>query len=433
MSGVEKQSAFQIIVASSMEKLAGGDGDLWDSGKVASQRSIFVEYAGKDLQSGQACYWEVRVWDAQGQSGAWSSPAFWTMGLLKDGDWHAKWIGLDTGEAMPIFRKQFTIEKPVERAEVHVCGLGQYELRLNGSKVGDYVLDPGWTDYRKSCLYTTYDLTNSLKQGNNALGLMLGNGMFHVERGKRYTKGVWSFGRPQAILQLDIFYADGTKSQIATDESWKGIAGPVVFSGEYGGEDYDAGLVQHDWDQPDYLETDIWKPAAGLKGPGGALRAQMIQGIKVMKTVKPVGAPQKIGNDYLYDLGQNFSGWPRIAVSGPKGARVRLTPGERLSNGRVDQSSSGSPAYFQYTLEGQGREEWTPRFSYYGFRWVQVQGAAPKDAAQKTSLQPRKSPLSKNWKDKCFIPTCKLREVSSARTPCSTASMKSSTGPLSAI
>lgn len=268
----QKQSAFQIIVASSMEKLAGGKGDLWDSGKVASRRSMYVEYAGKDLQSCQACYWKVRVWDAQDLPGAWSSPASWTMGLLQDGDWRAKWIGLDAGNAMPIFRKQFTIEKPIERAEVHICGLGQYELRLNGSKVGDYVLDPGWTDYRKSCLYTTYDLTHSLKQGNNALGLMLGNGMFHVERGKRYSKGVWSFGRPQAILQLDIFYADGTKSQVVTDESWKGIASPIVFSGEYGGEDYDAGLVQHDWDQPDYLETDIWKPAAVLKGPGGALR-----------------------------------------------------------------------------------------------------------------------------------------------------------------
>jgi hypothetical protein len=198
----EKQTAYQILVASSLEKLTRGQGDFWDSGKISSQRSIFVEFAGKNLQSCQACYWKVRVWDAQDQPGAWSSPALWTMGLLQTDDWHAKWIGQDTGDAMPIFRKEFTVEKPVRRAEVHICGLGQYELRLNGSKVGDYVLDPGWTDYRKSCLYTTYDLTTSLKQGTNALGLLLGNGMFNVEKSKRYTKGVWSFGRDPSVGYL---------------------------------------------------------------------------------------------------------------------------------------------------------------------------------------------------------------------------------------
>ncbi|MGA2059398.1 MAG: family 78 glycoside hydrolase catalytic domain [Thermoguttaceae bacterium] len=377
----EKQTAYQILVASSEAKLVRGQGDLWDSGKVPSSRSIHVEFAGRNLHSCQACYWKVRVWDAQDQPGEWSSPSSWTMGLLQAGDWHAKWITQDTGDVMPIFRKEFVVEKPVQRAEVHICGLGQYELRLNGSKVGDYVLDPGWTDYRNSCLYTTYDLTASLNQGANALGLMLGNGMFNVEKSKRYTKGVWSFGRPQAILQLDIFYADGSKSQVVTDESWKGAAGPIVFSGEYGGEDYDAGLEQHGWDQPDYLETVIWKPVSVVKGPGGILRAQMIPPIIVMKTVKPVGPPQKTNDGYLYDLGQNFSGWPRIVLNGPKASKVRLVPGELLSNGQVNQSSSGRPAYFQYTLEGQDSEEWMPRFSYYGFRWVQVQGAAPKDAS----------------------------------------------------
>jgi alpha-L-rhamnosidase len=377
----EKQTAYQILVASSLEKLARTQGDLWDSGKVPSPRSIHVECAGQYLQSCQACYWKVRVWDAQDQPTAWSSPSTWTMGLLQADDWHAKWINLDTGETMPIFRKEFTVDKPVKRAEVHICGLGQYELRLNGSKIGDYVLDPGWTDYRKACLYTTYDLTASLKQGANALGLMLGNGMFNVEKSKRYTKGVWSFGRPQTILQLDIFYADGSKSHVVSDESWKGAAGPIVFSGEYGGEDYDAGLEQHGWDQPDYLETMTWKPVSVVKGPGGILRAQMIPPIKVMKTIQPIGPPQKINDDYLYDLGQNFSGWPRIVLSGPIASKVRLVPGELLSNGKVNQSSSGGPAYFQYTLAGQGREEWSPRFSYYGFRWVQVHGAPPKDAS----------------------------------------------------
>jgi hypothetical protein len=366
------------MVASSMEKIAVDEGDIWDSGKVVSGQSIHVEFAGNNLQPCQACYWKVRVWDAQDRPGVWSSSSTWTMGLLQPDDWRAKWIGQETGEIMPIFRKEFVIEKPVQRAEIHVCGLGQYELRLNGAKVGDYVLDPGWTGYRKSCLYTTYDLTTSLKQGKNALGVMLGNGLYNVEKSKRYIKGVWSFGRPKAIVQLDVLFVDGTKTQVVTDESWKGAPGPIVFSGAYGGEDYDARLEQLGWDQPDYAEDAAWNPVSLVNGPGGELRAQMIPSIKVMKTIKPIGPPKAIKDGYLYDLGQNFSGWPHIVLSGPKGAIVRLLPGELFSNGQVNQSSSGGPAYFQYTLKGEGREEWTPRFSYYGFRWVQVQGAVPK-------------------------------------------------------
>jgi len=377
----QKQTAYQILVASSMKKLASDEGDLWDSGKVSSGQHIYIEFAGKALQSCQACYWKVRFWDAHGLPSAWSSPSKWTMGLLRSDDWHAKWISLDAGKTMPIFRKIFDVEKPIERAEVHICGLGQYELRLNGFKVGDYVLDPGWTDYRKTCLYTTYDLPTLLKQGRNALGVMLGNGMYNVEQSKRYHKGKWSFGQPKAIVQLDIFFVDGTKSQVVTDESWKGAPGPIVFSGTYGGEDYDAQREQPGWDQPDYEEVATWKPASVVDGPGGVLRAQMIPGIKIMKTIKPIGPPKAVKDGYIYDLGQNVSGWPRIVLSGPKGVTVRMVPGELLSNGQVNQDFSGRPVYFQYTLKGEGREEWMPRFSYYGFRWLQVQGAFPKEAS----------------------------------------------------
>ncbi len=360
------------------EKTCRYEADLWDSGKVPSAQSAYIEYAGKNLQSCQACYWKVRVWDAQDRPAAWSSQSSWSMGLLQPEDWRAKWIGLDTGETMPIFRKEFIIQKPIQRAEVHICGLGQYELRLNGAKVGDNVLDPGWTNYRKSCLYTTYDITSSLLQGKNALGVMLGNGMYNVEKSKRYIKGLWSFGRPKLILQLDIVYADGTKSQVVSDESWKGAPGPIVFSGAYGGEDYDARREPPGWNRPDFTENNTWQPVSIVQGPGGVLVAQMIPPIKVMKTLKPVAPPKAVKDSYLYDLGQNFSGWPRIVVHGPKGATVRLVPGEMISNDQVNQSASGRPAYFQYTLKGDGREEWTPRFSYYGFRWVQVQGACPR-------------------------------------------------------
>ena len=258
----QKQSAYQVLVASTPELLAKGTGDLWDSGRVMSDQSTLVEYAGKSLHSGMPCHWRVRVWDKDGAGSAWSEAATWTMGLLTPDSWKAKWIGAvaAAGQASATIqlRKEFALEKGIKRAVVSVCGLGFYELRLNGQKVGDRVLDPGWTNYRKTCLYSSYDVTAKLTRGRNAIGVMLGNGMYNVPGG-RYVKFKGSFGPPKVILQLSVEHSDGTSTEVVSDESWAWAPGPVIFACIFGGEDYDARQEMPGWDKPGY-DAGTFKP-----------------------------------------------------------------------------------------------------------------------------------------------------------------------------
>jgi alpha-L-rhamnosidase len=382
----QKQTAYQVLVASTPELLAKDKGDLWDSGKVASDQSILVEYAGKPLESFQHCFWKVRVWDKDGAGSAWSAAAMWTMGLLTPEAWNARWIGAvaTAGQTSSVIqlRKEFALEKGVKRAVVSVCGLGFYELRLNGQKVGDRVLDPGWTNYRKTCLYSTYDVTGQLTGGRNALGVTLGNGMYNVAGG-RYVKFTGSFGPPKVILHLLVEHPDGTSTVVVSDGSWTWSPSPVVFSCIYGGEDYDARRELPGWDEPGY-EAGAFKPVALVDGPGGQLAAQAAPPVKVMKEYKPVNVTQPKPGVRVYDFGQNCASMPKLTVKGPAGACVRLTPGELLQDdGLVSQASSGGPSYYTYTLKGAETETWTPRFFYYGSRYLQVEtsghdaGSAP--------------------------------------------------------
>ena len=380
----QAQAAYQIQVRDNQAKI------VWDSGKFASGESALIPYGGEALKSQERYAWRVRVWPALpvgGEASAWSGEASWTMGLLTPGDWTAKWISCDVPAdpdakdaqgkplppPLPIFRKTFSVkEVPLKKAIVYVCGLGQYELSVNGGKSGDAALDPGWTDYKKRCLYATHDVTRELSQGTNAVGVMLGNGMYNVAGG-RYTKFKGSFGAPKLILQLRLEYKDGTSETIVSDGTWKAAAGPIRFSCIYGGEDYDARLEQAGWDTPKFDDT-AWSVATVTDGPGGALVAQAQPPAKVREEFKSVKTTQPRPGVTVYDLGRNFSGWPALKVSGPAGAVVKITPGELLDkDGLVTQRSSGGPTYFSYTLKGQGEEAWHPRFSYYGFRYAQAE------------------------------------------------------------
>jgi alpha-L-rhamnosidase len=391
-----RQVAYRILVASSPLLLQKDVGDLWDSGKVLSNRSLQIAYFGKRLNSNTLYYWKARVWDQDGVASAWSESSRWQMGLLDATEWKARWIAAepdsDAADAavkrtnnqpaphpLPIFRHEFTLAKPIERAIVYVSGLGQYELRINGAKVSDDVLTPGWANYRKTVPCNIYDVTTMVKSGENAIGVMLGNGMYNVPRTPgRYEKFVGSFGQPKLIFQMDIRYADGTETLIASDSSWKTTVGPIVFSSEYGGEDYDARMEQSGWDQPRFDDA-AWATAIEVNGPGGQLSTQLIPAIKVMHVYPAVSENEPAPGILVYDLGQNFSGWPQIKVTGPSGDKVKLIPGELLdASGLVTQRSSGGPSYFVYTLRGTGAETWHPRFSYYGFRYVQVEGATLK-------------------------------------------------------
>lgn len=375
----QQQTAYHVLVASSESRLKSGQADLWDSGKVDSDQSVLVAYAGKPLTSRQRCYWKVRVWDAHGKASAWSSTATWKMGLLHPDDWSpAQWIaaGRAATSPPPIFRREFELAKPVRRATVFVCGLGQYELRLNGRRVGDQVIDPGWTDYRDTCLYSSYDVTRQLQRAQNAIGVMLGNGMYNVVGG-RYVKFRGSFGPPKMILQLHVEHTDGTFTVLGSDERWKTATGPITFSCTFGGEDYDARLEAPGWDRTRFDDA-AWQSAQVVEGPGGRLRSQSAPPVKVIEERETLKVTEPRPGVYVYDLGQNISGWPKLTVRGPVGAAVKLIPGELLdANGLVSQRSSGGPVSFSYTLRGEGDETWAPRFSYYGFRYVQVEGASP--------------------------------------------------------
>ena len=405
-----RQTGYQILVASTLEMLNQDVGDLWDSGRVDSDETIQIEYSGKTLQPCQECFWKVRVWDRQGQASSWSEAATWTMGLLGTPNEEAKWIGpappavpvqinpdrseawtpkngeLDKHDApLPLLRREIEFSKPIRRAIISICGLGQYELFINGNKVGDHVIDPGWTDYKKSCLYSTYDVTKMIRSGENCLGVMLGNGMYH-ERGGRYCKFYGSYGSKKMILCLQIDFADGTTSRIVSDDVWRVAPGPIVFTSIFGGEDYDARLEQAGWKQPGF-DDSTWEKATVVAGPGGRLVAQSAPPVKVIKTFKPINVTEPKPGVFVYDLGQNFSGKPTVSLHGPVGKKVKITPAEVLDeNGLADQRGSGCPYYLTYTLKGKGIETWHPQFTYYGFRYLQVEGAVPEDKASANAV-----------------------------------------------
>ncbi|MCC7496249.1 MAG: family 78 glycoside hydrolase catalytic domain [Bryobacterales bacterium] len=358
------QSAYQILVASTKEMLARNHGDLWNSGKVASRATF--EVAGPGKPAPEIFWWKARVWDSAGRVSSWSGPAFWRPAPTS---WAgAKWIsGPAEGERMPVFRKSFRLTKPVARALLYVSGLGQYEFSLNARKVGDAVLAPGWTNYRKTVLYDAYDVSSLLAPGENTAWVMLGNGMYHVAKTPgRYTKFTGSMGEPKMIARLHIEYAGGGIEEIVSDASWQAAPGPILYSHTYGGEDYDARRQPSDW-----------QPAREVEGPGGRLTAASNPPIRVMQTFHAVDVTTPRAGIRVYDLGQNFSGWPVIRVQGPAGAAVKLIPGELLdAGGLVTQRSSGQPQWYTYTLRGGAAETWAPRFSYYGFRYVQVEAPA---------------------------------------------------------
>jgi alpha-L-rhamnosidase len=375
-----KQAGFQIRIASSSRGLTAGNTLLWDSGKTpGTATSVHAgSYSGPAFEPQHEYVWQVRVWDEKDQASPWSQPAHWTQAPT----WRARWIAADSTDAaagskpMPLLRKEFGISGQVERALLYVAGLGQYELRINGAKAGNSELNPGWSDYRKTVFYDSYDVTAMVRSGTNAIGVMLGNGMYRVlDTPGRYKKFVGSFGPPQCIAQIHIELANGKSVDVISDETWKTHGGPITFSSTYGGEDYDARREMNGWDRAGFDDSK-WDRVVVLDGPGGALRPELSPPIRVMHTYEPIRQTEPKPGVLVYDLGQNFAGWPAIELSGQAGAIVKLIPGELLNaDGTVSQRSSGEPQWFAYTLKGGGTEQWHPRFSYYGFRYVQVEGA----------------------------------------------------------
>jgi len=377
----DAQTAYQIIAASSETILEKNSGDLWDSGKIISDETIQIPFAGKPLKSSQEVFWKVRVWDLNGKESTWSPTATWTMGILNSNDWQAKWITAPTNAESFLLRREFTVKSGLRRAIVHVCGLGQYELSTNGKKVGDDLLAPGWTQYKKTDLYDTLDLTAQLHRGVNAVGIILGNGMYNITKDKvRYVKFTQSFGPLKAIAQIQLDYADGTSEIIGTDSSWKAGPSPITFNNIFAGEDFDARRVQKGWDESGFTMDANWLRAVETDGPGGELKGLSCAAppIRAIETLQPIAAKVLSTNLTVFDLGQNASQMPRLVVRGARGSFMRIIPAELLKpNGTVDRASCTQdgvrPAWWQYTLRGDGEEIYFPKFFYQGCRYLQVE------------------------------------------------------------
>ncbi|MFZ0034788.1 MAG: glycoside hydrolase family 78 protein [Sedimentisphaerales bacterium] len=372
----QQQSSFQILVASSLENLNKNKGDLWNTGIISSDETSHIFYDGLPLKSSQQVFWKVRVWDKDVNPSPWSKPASWIMGLLNEDDWNARWITSSTTGQSLLLRREFTVKTNLKLAVAHVCGLGQYELSLNGRKASDDILAPGWTKYDKTCLYNTYDITKLLCRGRNVVGLLLGNGMYNV-KGGRYTKFTGSFGPLKAICHIRLEYADGSIETVCTDGQWRVTEGPITFCCAYGGEDYDARLQPAGWDKLDYNDS-IWQPAKSVDGPGGKLNGLSVSAlaIRTFDVLKPVHITRLNPNTTVYDLGQNAAIIPRLTVTGEAGSIVKIIPAELLRrDGSVDRYScagGGVPAFWQYTLDGSGVQNWFPKFFYHGCRYLQV-------------------------------------------------------------
>jgi hypothetical protein len=398
------QTAYRILVSDNPVSLKKNIGNVWDSKKVLSDRSIQVLYAGKKLEAAKTYYWKIMTWDNKGNTSAWSKEAKWQMGLLTAADWKgANWIAYEKmpdsmrlktqgseskrsliKDVLPLLRKEVAVNKTVKKATVFIAGLGHFDLSVNGKKAGDHFLDAGWVDYEKQALYVSFDVTNQLKKGKNAIGVMLGNGFYFIP-GERYLKLQLAYGFPKMICRMMLEYADGTSENIISNNSWKTAAGPVTFSSIYGGEDYNAMLEQKGWDTPSFNDN-LWKNAITIDGPP-VLNAQSAEPIKIFDTFSPIKITQPKPGVWVYDLGQNASGIPSISVKGKKGTTVRLWPAELLAkDGTITTQPIGTPVYFDYTLKGDGVETWQPQFMYYGFRYVQVTGAVPQGEVNENGL-----------------------------------------------
>ncbi|MDO4758075.1 MAG: family 78 glycoside hydrolase catalytic domain [Rikenellaceae bacterium] len=382
------QTAYHLLVASDPSLLEEGKADLWDSGIVASDQSIWVPYAGKKLTSNQRCYWRVKVYTTQGAS-AWSESSEWGMGLLGESAWGGRWIGWEA--AFPwdkevtiselssrYIRHEFALaEKPIKRATIHIAGLGMYELFINGQIIGDQVLAPVPSDYRRTITYNSFDVTEQLKS-QNAIGVVLGNGRWYTMRQNYKPYKIPNFGYPKMRLNLIVEYEDGTRERIASDPSWRLTAqGPIRSNNEYDGEIYDANKELGAWTEVGY-DDSTWLKAQRVGIPYGTLRGATSPNMKIMKRL-PVKSVTHYEGRTIVDFGQNMAGWVKLNVRDTKqGDTIMMRYAERLTDGGdslFTRNLRDARSRDIYIADGtEQNKKWSARFSYHGFRYIEVTG-----------------------------------------------------------
>ena len=396
--GGAPQVACQVIVASSRELAMRGEADRWDSGRVAWTAVAGLEYAGVPLTSRERVWWTVRLWsDDAAAPGPWAEPAPFEMGLLDVADWSGDWIGAEQGVSSPLLRAELDLPAPARRARVYICGLGYHELRLNGEKVSDHVLEPPQTSYDHDpalvdgegrptrirsprVLYSVHDVSDLLRVGRNAFGVILGHGWYSSEADKGegpLPRTPWG-DRPRALVQVEVELEDGERVTVVSDtERWRTAPGAIGYNDYAHGERYDARLEQPGWDAPGF-DDSAWGSAVGLAGPAASLRARPLEPTRVNVTIAPVATTAARSGATILDVGQHVSGWTRIVVEGPSGAVVTLRhAGELSPDGELDDDANMGawlPARQTdtYVLRGEGIESWEPRFTLHGFRYVEI-------------------------------------------------------------
>lgn len=412
-----RQTDYRILVASSMNNLDKGIGDIWDSGIVESDQSLYIPYGGKSLESGARYYWKVRVSTNNGIC-SWTKPAFWQMALLSSTEWKAQWIGgtfpsdninIEHTQVLARYlRKEFDLGGKIMKATLYVSGLGLYQAYLNGHMLGSVdgndvskgtqYLSPTVADYNKAVYYNTFDVTSFVKKGGNAVGVMLGNGRYVKMR----QKNVLHYDMPKLLLQMEVVYADGRKELVCSDQSWQiSVNGPVRTNNEWDGETYDATKEQsfYGWTMPGYVKANAksaqaqWKAADKVTAPTGVLTAQQNPNIKVMDYVHPVNITELPGKDrngnktFIVDMGQNMVGWLQFDNSQANLAdTVTLRFAETLNpDGSLYMANLRKALVTDkyYSTPSNKNVRWHPVFTYHGFRYVEVKGFKTKPAAEK--------------------------------------------------
>jgi alpha-L-rhamnosidase len=392
------QADYQIVVKPCTDAGKPSPKELWDSGWVHSSRTNQIEYAGPVLPPGQCVVWQVRVRDNAGGTSAWSKPASWSTGLRTAEPWSgARWIGDPTPPPKdgfeplpaPMLRRDFSFpkDKRIERAIAYASALGVYELRINGHRIGDHELAPEWTDYTKRVQYQAYDVTDTLRAGDNCIGAILGDGWY---AGKIGLTGIVPKGPPRAIYGrqprllacLKVFFTDGTGATVVTDGSWRAtLEGPIRTADIMDGETYDARREMPGWDEPGF-DASAWKPALIAEPPKASLIAQPDEPIRVNREIKPIAITEPHPGVYVVDMGQNMVGWCRIRLVGSTGRPITLRHAEVLNpDGTIYTANlRGAHQTDRCTPASEAEFVFEPRFTYHGFRYVEITGVRVKPA-----------------------------------------------------